>query len=149
MSTLERAIALAATVHSGQRDKAGAPYILHPLRMMLKMKTLETQMAAMLHDVVEDCGVTPALLAHEGFPASVVAAVGALTKKVIDGAEEPYDEFIRRAALDPIARLVKLADLEDNMDLSRIAQPTEKDHRRVRKYQAAKVVIENAISSGA
>ena len=149
MSTLERAIALAATVHSGQRDKAGAPYILHPLRMMLKMKTLETQMAAMLHDVVEDCGVTPALLAHEGFPASVVAAVGALTKKVIDGAEEPYDEFIRRAALDPIARLVKLADLEDNMDLSRIAQPTEKDHRRVRKYQAAKLVIENAIASSA
>jgi (p)ppGpp synthase/HD superfamily hydrolase len=149
MSTLERAIALAATVHSGQRDKAGAPYILHPLRMMLKMKTLETQMAAVLHDVVEDCGVTPALLAHEGFPASVIAAVAALTKKMVDGAEEPYEEFIRRAALDPIARLVKLADLEDNMDLSRIAQPTEKDHRRVRKYQAAKLVIENAIASGA
>ncbi len=83
MSTLERAIALAATVHSGQRDKAGAPYILHPLRMMLKMKTVETQMAAMLHDVIEDCGVTPALLAHEGFPASVIEAVGALTKKKI------------------------------------------------------------------
>jgi (p)ppGpp synthase/HD superfamily hydrolase len=56
MSTLERAIALAATVHSGQRDKAGAPYILHPLRMMMKMTTVETQMAAVLHDVVEDCG---------------------------------------------------------------------------------------------
>jgi (p)ppGpp synthase/HD superfamily hydrolase len=120
MSTLERAIALAATVHSGQRDKAGAPYILHPLRMMLKMKTVETQMAAVLHDVVEDCGVTPALLAYEGFPASVIESVGALTKRIIDGSEEPYEEFIRRAAQNPIARLVKLADLEYNMDLSRI-----------------------------
>jgi hypothetical protein len=69
MSTLERAIALAATVHAGQRDKGGAPYILQPLRMMLKMNTTDTQMAAVLHDVVEDCGVTPALLTYEGFPA--------------------------------------------------------------------------------
>jgi GTP diphosphokinase / guanosine-3',5'-bis(diphosphate) 3'-diphosphatase len=147
MSTLERAIALAATVHSGQRDKAGAPYILHPLRMMLKMKTVETQMAAVLHDVVEDCGVTPALLAYEGFPASVIEAVGALTKRIIDGSEEPYEEFIRRAAQNPIARLVKLADLEGNMDPSRIAQPSEKDYRRVQKYKAAKLVIEEAIAA--
>jgi len=149
MSTLERAVALAATVHSGQTDKAGAPYILHPLRMMMKMKTVETQMAAVLHDVVEDCGVTPALLAYEGFPASVIEAVGALTKRIIDGSEEPYEEFIRRAAQNPIARLVKLADLEDNMDLSRIAHPSEKDHRRVKKYMAAKLVIESAIAGGA
>jgi (p)ppGpp synthase/HD superfamily hydrolase len=149
MSTLERAIALAATVHSGQRDKAGAPYILHPLRMMMKMKTVETQMAAVLHDVIEDCGVTPALLAHEGFPESVIEAVDALTKKIINGSEEPYEEFIRRAARHPIARLVKLADLEDNMDLSRIAQPTEKDHRRIEKYRAAKLAIEHAIAGGA
>jgi (p)ppGpp synthase/HD superfamily hydrolase len=149
MSTLERAIALAATVHSGQRDKAGAPYILHPLRMMLKMTTVETQMAAVLHDVIEDCGVTPALLAHEGFPASVIEAVGALTKNITNGSEEPYEEFIRRAAQNPIARLVKRADLEDNMDLSRIAQPTEEDHRRIEKYRAAKLVIEEAIAGGA
>jgi (p)ppGpp synthase/HD superfamily hydrolase len=149
MSTLERAIALAATVHSGQHDKAGAPYILHPLRMMMKMKTVETQMAAVLHDVIEDCGVTLTMLVYEGFPASVVEAVGALTKKIVNGVEEPYEEFIRRAAQNPIARLVKLADLEDNMDLSRIAQPTEKDHGRVQKYRAAKLVIERAIERGA
>lgn len=148
MSTVERAIALAATVHAGQRDKAGAPYILHPLRMMMKMKTTETQMAAVLHDVVEDCGVTPMLLRYEGFPETVVEAVGALTKRVIDGEEEPYETFIRRAALNPIARLVKLADLEDNMDLSRIAKPTEKDHLRIQKYAAAKVIIEESIRQG-
>jgi (p)ppGpp synthase/HD superfamily hydrolase len=149
MSTLERAIALAATVHAGQRDKAGAPYILHPLRMMLKMKTIETQMAAVLHDVVEDCGVSPGLLAYEGFPTAVVEAVGALTKKITNGIEEPYEDFIRRAALNPIARLVKLADLEDNMDLSRIAGPTARDHARIEKYKAAKVVIEKAIAADA
>jgi len=149
MSTLERAIALAATVHSGQRDKAGAPYILHPLRMMLKMTTLETQMAAVLHDVIEDCGVTPALLAHEGLPTSVIDAVLALSKKIVDGSPEPYEEFIRRAALNPIARRVKLADLEDNMDLSRIAKPTAKDFARVEKYKSAKAVIERAIAGDA
>jgi (p)ppGpp synthase/HD superfamily hydrolase len=147
MSTLERAIALAATVHAGQRDKAGAPYILHPLRVMLKMQTPETQMAAVLHDVVEDCGVTSALLTYEGFPPEVVEAVGALTKRIVNGAEEPYEEFIRRAALNPIARLVKLADLEDNMDLSRIAQPTAKDYARFEKYKSAMTVIERAIAA--
>jgi GTP diphosphokinase / guanosine-3',5'-bis(diphosphate) 3'-diphosphatase len=145
MSTLERAIALAATVHSGQRDKAGAPYILHPLRMMMKMTTLEQRMAAVLHDVVEDCGVTRRLLDHEGFPPAVVEAVEALTKKHVDGAEEPYADFIQRAARHPIARVVKLADLEDNMDLSRIARPTERDFARLEKYRAARQVIEAAI----
>jgi len=64
----------------------------------------------------------------------------------VDGAEEPYPAFIRRAAQNPIARFVQLADLEDNMDLSRIAQPTERDHRRIEKYKAAKLVIEKAIA---
>jgi (p)ppGpp synthase/HD superfamily hydrolase len=148
MSTLERAIALAATVHAGQKDKAGAVYILHPLRLMMKMKTPETQIVAVLHDVVEDCGVTPALLAYEGFSPFVVDAVMALTKRYVDGAEEPYKDFIERAAQNPIARLVKLADLEDNMDLSRIPQPTAKDYARLEKYQAAKRIIEQAIAEG-
>ncbi len=145
MSTLERAIALAATAHAGQRDKAGAPYIFHPLRMMLKMKTPEAQMASVLHDVVEDCGITPAILLAEGFSSEVVEAVGALTKRIVDGVEEPYEDFIRRVVQNPIARLVKLADLEDNMDLSRIAHPTEKDFARIEKYRAAKCVLEQSI----
>jgi len=146
VSALERAIALAATVHAGQRDKAGAPYILHPLRMMLKMKTVEAKMAPVLHDVVEDRGVTPALLAYEGFPTVVVEAVEALTKRSVEGADEPYEAFIVRAARHPVARLVKLADLEDDMDLSRIAQPTAKDFARIEKYKLAKAVIERSIA---
>ncbi len=145
MSTLERAIILAATAHAGQRDKAGAPYVLHPLRMMLKMATVDEQMAAVLHDVIEDCGVTPEQLATEGFPLAVIEAVVALTKVTVNGVEEPYNEFIRRATLNPIARRVKLADLDDNMDLSRIAEPTAKDYARIDKYKSAKHVIEKAI----
>jgi (p)ppGpp synthase/HD superfamily hydrolase len=131
--TLERAIAIAAVAHEGQVDKAGAPYILHPLRMMLAVATPEARMAAVLHDVVEDGNVTLAQLCAEGFPDSVVEAVDALTKRD----DEDYDAFIRRLAPNPIAREVKLADLRDNSDLSRIAEPTEKDRTRIEKYKRA------------
>lgn len=141
MSTLERAIALAATAHAGQTDKVGAPYILHPLRVMLRMTTEEDRIAAVLHDVVEDCGVTPDQLIAEGFAPAVVEAVGYLTKLTVDGKEEPYDAFIRRVARNPIARRVKLGDLDDNMDLSRIAQPTERDFARIEKYRRAKLEL--------
>jgi (p)ppGpp synthase/HD superfamily hydrolase len=133
MATLERAIAIAASAHEGEVDKAGAPYILHPLRMMLSVDTTEARMAAVLHDVVEDTPVTLEQLRKEGFPGPVIAAVEALTKRD----EEDYEAFIRRAGSHPIARKVKLADLRDNSDLSRIAQPTERDRQRLEKYRAA------------
>ena len=133
MATLERAIEIAARAHAGQVDKAGAPYILHPLRMMLSVESLEARMAAVLHDVVEDCDVTLEQLRAEGFPASVIEAVEALTKH--EG--EDYEAFIRRVAPNVLARQVKLADLRDNSDLSRIANPTEKDRLRIEKYQRA------------
>ena len=133
--TLERAIAIAAVAHEGQVDKAGAPYILHPLRMMLAVATPEARMAAVLHDVVEDGDVTLEQLRAEGFPAAVVEAVDALTKR--EHEEDDYEAFIRRAALNPIAREVKLADLRDNSDLSRMAEPTEKDRTRIEKYERA------------
>jgi hypothetical protein len=94
------------------------------------------------------CRLYRDLLAYEGFPPSVVEAVMALTKREVEGVEEPYKDFIERAAQNPIARLVKLADLEDSMDLSRIPQPTAKDYARLEKYQAAKRVIEQAIAEG-
>jgi len=101
--------------------------------MMLSVDTLEARMAAVLHDVVEDTAVTLEQLRAEGFPETVIEAVEALTKR--DG--ERYDAFILRVAPNPIARKVKLADLRDNCDLSRIAQPTEKDRQRMEKYQRA------------
>lgn len=141
VATLERAIAIAAMAHEGQVDKAGMPYVLHPLRLMLSVDTPEARMAAVLHDVVEDTAVTLEQLRAEGFPEAMIEAVQALTKR--DG--EDYEAFIRRVAPNPIARQVKLADLRDNSDLSRIAQPTERDRQRIEKYQRA---IENLEALG-
>ena len=141
MSTLERAIAIASQAHEGQVDKAGAPYILHPLRMMLSVDTPEARMAAVLHDVVEDTPITLDQLRADGFPATVIEAVEALTKRPEE--ENDYEAFIRRVAPNPLARQVKLADLRDNCDASRIAQPTEKDRRRIEKYKRAIQYLES------
>ncbi len=137
---LENAIALAAKAHEGQVDKAGAPYILHPLRMMLRLSAPEERMAAVLHDVVEDCGIRLEDLRAAGFSEAVVAAVDALTRRE----HESYEEFVARAARDPIGRRVKLADLEDNSDLSRIAEPTARDFERLEKYRRAIAFLEAA-----
>jgi len=131
--TLERAIAIAATAHAGQVDKGGAPYILHPLKVMLRMTTLEERIVAVLHDVVEDCGVSLEDLRKEGFGEEVLSAIESVTK--VPG--ESYEDFIDRAAQHPIGRAVKLADLEENSDLSRIASPGWEDLERIEKYRRA------------
>ncbi|HJU39625.1 MAG TPA: HD domain-containing protein [Tahibacter sp.] len=137
MSTLERAIEIAARAHAGQTDKGGAPYILHPLRLMLAQRGAHERMAAVLHDVVEDTSLTFDDLAREGFPPEVIAAVRALTK--LPG--EDRIAAAHRAAADPVAREVKLADVEDNMDLSRIAEPTDKDRARLAQYAQVKAIL--------
>ena len=133
MATLERAIAIAAEAHTGQVDKAGAPYILHPIRVMLRVPSIEEKMTAVLHDVVEDTTITLDMLLAEGFPREVVRAVDALTKR----SGETYEAFVARAVMDPIGRSVKLADLAENSDLTRIQSPTTKDIERVEKYRRA------------
>ncbi|MFJ2483898.1 HD domain-containing protein [Pseudomonas sp. NPDC087598] len=131
--TLERAIAIAATAHAGQVDKGGAPYILHPLKVMLRMTTLEERIVAVLHDVVEDCAISFDDLRKEGFSDEVLSAIESVTK--VRG--ESYEDFIERAAQNPIGRVVKLADLEENSDLSRIASPSWEDLERIEKYRRA------------
>jgi (p)ppGpp synthase/HD superfamily hydrolase len=130
-SLLARAIEIAASAHATQVDKGGAPYILHPLRMMMKQTTEAAMIAAVLHDVVEDTPWTLEKLRAEGFPEEVLEAVANLTKR----AGEEYADFITRAATNPISRAVKLADLEDNMDLKRIPEPVQKDFDRLAKYR--------------
>ena len=137
MSTIEKAIEIAARAHAGQVDKAGAPYIFHPLRLMLAVKTPFEKMAAVLHDTVEDTTVTPVDLRDAGFPPEVVNAVEALTKR--NG--ESRLEAALRAAMDPISLIVKLADVTDNMDLGRIANPTEKDFARLKEYEQVKELL--------
>lgn len=131
--TLERAIAIAATAHAGQVDKGGAPYILHPLKVMLRMTTLEERIVAVLHDVVEDCEISLDDLRKEGFSEVVLSAIESVTK--VSG--ESYEDFVERAAQNPIGRVVKLADLEENSDLSRIASPSWEDLERIEKYRRA------------
>ena len=133
MSTLERAIEIAAAAHAGQQDKAGAPYILHPLRVMLAQKENAQRIAAVLHDVVEDTPWTLEQLRAEGFSDDVLRAVDALTKR--EG--EDYSDFVERAGRDPVARPVKIADIRDNMDASRIAMLTDRDRERIEKYRQA------------
>ncbi|SER22594.1 HD domain-containing protein [Giesbergeria anulus] len=137
MSTLERAISLAAQAHAGQVDKAGQPYILHPLRVMLRVSTEEERIAAILHDVVEDTSITLEQLAEEGFSPTVVAAVEALTKRH----GESRMEAAARATENRVARTVKLADNAENMDISRIAHPTEKDFSRIQEYERVRALL--------
>jgi GTP diphosphokinase / guanosine-3',5'-bis(diphosphate) 3'-diphosphatase len=137
MSTLEHAISIAAKAHAGQVDKAGQPYILHPLRVMLRLSTEEERIAAVLHDVVEDTSVSLDQLANEGFSKSVLAAVEALTK--LPG--ESRMEAAVRAAENSLARTVKLADNSENMDLSRIPTPTERDFERVKEYEQVRALL--------
>jgi (p)ppGpp synthase/HD superfamily hydrolase len=133
MPSLEDAIILAASAHRGQRDKAGRPYILHPLRMMLRLQTDEERLVAVLHDVVEDSDVTLDDLRRQGYGERIVAAVDRLTRR--EG--ESYDDFVARAAADPLARAVKVADLEDNLDTTRLAEITERDQERLARYRQA------------
>jgi (p)ppGpp synthase/HD superfamily hydrolase len=137
MATLESAIQLAAKAHAGQQDKAGKPYILHPIRVMLSVSTTEEQIAAILHDTVEDTSVTFEQLSEAGFSAEIISAVRALTK--LDG--ESRVEAARRAVKHPIARQVKLADVKDNLDISRIPHLTDKDHARLDEYKLVQEIL--------
>jgi (p)ppGpp synthase/HD superfamily hydrolase len=139
MNTLERAIVIAAEGHAGVKDKGGTPYILHPLRMMLSLSSPDERIVAVLHDVCEDCpGWTLDRLRAEGFPDHIIAALDSVTKRQ----GESYEAFARRAAANPIGRAVKLADLKDNCDLSRIAKPTEHDYQRIERYHRTIKLIE-------
>ena len=130
MATLEKAIAIAARAHAGQVDKAGQPYILHPIPVMLRMSSEAERITGVLHDVIEDSDVTLDDLRDEGFDAAILEALDALTKRP----GESRMDAAGRARLVPLARVVKLADNAENSDLSRIANPTEKDVRCVEEY---------------
>lgn len=130
----KKLIALATSIaigaHNGQVDKAGVPYITHVIRVMGKMTSINEIIAALLHDVVEDGGVTFSDLSAAGIPDVVVAAVNALTHKK----SEPYADYIERAGDNAIAKAVKIADLEDNMNVSRLPEITPDDVARLSKY---------------
>lgn len=137
---LEKAIFVATRSHRGQTDKAGQPYILHALRVMMMMDTVEGRVAGVLHDVVEDTQVTLGDLRNEGFSEDIVRAVDALSKRP----GETRLEAAVRASKNPLARLVKLADNVDNSNLSRIPMPMDKDFRRLEEYLQVRKILESA-----
>ena len=133
MRSCERARQVATQAHSEQVDKAGNPYIAHPARVAARLSDADddTQAVAWLHDVVEDTTVSFEELSRDGFSASVVAAVDALTKR--DG--ESLEEYCARVRADPIALVVKQADLADNTDSARLSQLDVSTQLRLRaKY---------------
>lgn len=134
MSTLERAIEIAAEAHKGQVDKAGNEYIGHPLRVMEMGKTMEEKIVGVLHDVVEDTDWTFERLEAEGFAPEVIAALRCVTKT---SENENYDDFIGRVKKNPLAAAVKINDLTDNMDIRRLPYLSDKDVKRLKKYLKA------------
>ena len=130
---VEAADKLAEEAHRGQVDKAGKPYIAHPRAVAAMLETPEEKTVGLLHDIVEDTYVTLEDL-RKHFPEEVVEAVGLMTHP--EGMK--YLDYVKRLSSNPIARKVKLADLTNNMDLSRIENPGQKDYDRIeRKYKPA------------
>jgi len=130
---LDKAIHIATKAHGGQMDKGGQPYILHPLRVMFMRRNETERICAVLHDVIEDSNISIEYLREEGFSEEILSTLEALTKRE----NESYDDFINRVIENKTACNVKLADLCDNMDLSRIINPTQEDYQRVEKYRKA------------
>ena len=119
--------------HKGQTDKSGKNYVLHPIRVAERCNSLDAKLVALLHDTIEDTDITPEFLLSEGFSQEIVDAVLSVTKR--EG--ETYEDFVRRAAKNPLGKEVKKADLEDNMDIRRLSEITDEDVARLRKYLRA------------
>lgn len=131
--TVDDALALAVEKFRGIPDKAGQPYILHLLRVMLQQSDDVARQVGVLHDLVEDTDVTLDDLRKRGFSEEVVEAIDALTHRD----DESYAQYVLRAAASPVARRVKLADLEDNYQLGRVAYRRDhqsEDAQRIQRY---------------
>ena len=132
-SMVDLAFSIARKAHEGQLDKAGVDYIEHPIYVASQVDTEEEKAVALLHDVIEDSHYTAEELLQAGLPETVVTAVQVLTKKK----EQDYQTYLETVKKNPLARVVKLADLKHNSDLSRLSSITEKDRERLKKYKKA------------
>ena len=149
---LEKAIKIAVEAHTGQIDKGGNPYILHPLRVMLSLNSEEERIVGVLHDVVEDCeGWTWERLKDQGYSDEIIAALKSVSKTPEEEAEyralpedkklDHYLEFIQRAKANKIGQNVKAADIRDNLDISRIDDINESDINRLNRYKKALSIL--------
>ena len=141
-SVLEKALEIALQAHRGQQDRYGEPYILHPLRVMARVHTEEQKIVALLHDVIEDSAWTIEQLEQEGFVVEIFEAVQALTKQP----GEDYMNYIRRTAVTNLSLTVKMADLKDNMDLTRCKRLKPADLKRMVKYLKARQYLQKVLT---
>lgn len=123
---LDKALLIATIAHKGQSDKAGMPYILHPLAVAGRVKSIKQKIVALLHDVVEDTDLTLDDLRKEGFPEDIIAGVDSVTRRK----GETYADFCLRASQNELGIDVKIADIKENLDFSRLIHPTEEDIRQ-------------------
>lgn len=130
---LDKAAQICVTKHAGQRDKMGCAYFQHPMRVAMRCCTDEEKMVALLHDTIEDTDVTPEYLLAEGFPQHIVDGILSVTKREGEG----YEDFVARAKQNPLGRVVKLHDLEDNLDVFRLDSLSPEMASRFSKYLAA------------
>ena len=130
---LDKAALICVTKHKGQRDKMGCAYFQHPMRVATRCSTDDEKIAALLHDTIEDTDVTPEYLLSEGFPQHIVDAILSVTKR--EG--ESYEDFVARAKVNPIGRVVKIHDLEDNLDVMRLDEVSPEMAARFTKYLKA------------
>ena len=130
-----RAIEIATQAHIGQVDKGGNPYIDHPLAVAEDVEDITLKIVAILHDVLEDSDMTAGDLLTEGFSREIVDAVCVLSHDKSDSIS--YEDYICHVKENPIARAVKISDINHNLDLSRIPNPTAHDYARCEKYRKA------------
>ena len=130
---LDKAALICISKHQGQRDKIGCAYFQHPMRVAMRCSTDDEKIVAVLHDTIEDTDVTPEYLLSEGFPQYIVDAILSVTKR--DG--ESYEDFVARAKKNPIGRVVKIHDLEDNLDVMRLDEVSPDMAARFTKYLKA------------
>ena len=140
---LNKAIKIAEFAHDGLVDQAGKPYIGHPFRVMNNVETVEEKIVAVLHDAVEDSDLTLEDLKVAGFSEPIVEAIDAITK--LEG--EKRKDYLSRVMNNKIALRVKIADMTDNMEISRISNPTERDKERIRIYKKNIVKLQNKLKS--
>ena len=132
-SIVDLALSIATQAHEGQLDKAGVDYIKHPIYVASQVESEEEKAVALLHDVLEDSPITADELLIAGLPVEVVTAVKLLTKKPM----QDYQAYLETVKTNPLARVVKLADLKHNSDLSRLPSITAEDRERLKKYKKA------------
>ena len=131
---LDKAILIAVDSHSGQVNKKGDPYILHPLRMMFKADTIEEKIIAVLHDVIEKTSIDLEYLRSVGFNDIILLAIDALSRKP----EENYDQYIDRVSENKMATKIKIIDLDDNISSLELDKSQQKQSNKFLKYQKAR-----------